>query len=305
MPGSPTGGWYDDPALVRYLPWYFRLYAAYTRVAVSRTSGVVPGGSFLFRVMRRLIRLLGLRHEVPVRFGARVVWVDLSDQRVLWVFDELRGEGPEVRLLEKLLAPGDTFIDVGANHGSFAILAAPMVGRNGRVVAVEPQPILARLVERSLGETGVPFEVHAVALGDAHGTIPLYVPHDGSGAASRFEGYAGRSTSIVNVPVVRADEQLRWRDYPGRLVLKLDVEGSELAFLKGAADLLRERRPHVLFELNAESARAAGHGADRLLTELETSGYRFAELDAPSTTVDAAGVPLTPQRNLLAVPGEA
>lgn len=42
--------------------------------------------------------------------------------------------------LAELLRPGDVFYDVGANVGYFTIIAARLVGPEGRVVAVEPQP---------------------------------------------------------------------------------------------------------------------------------------------------------------------
>jgi len=295
-------GWFDDTLLVASLPFHFRLYAAYSRLAVDRASGVVHGGSFLLRLLRRLTPLLRLPRTARVRVGDRVAWVDLTDQRVLWVFDELRGASEEYRVMKELLRTGDTFIDVGANHGSFAILAAPLVGARGRVVAIEAQPNLAQLVERSLAETGVPFEVHAVAVGAQAGSIELHVPDAGSGAASRYAGYAMGSVRTVQVPMAALDALLDWQSYPGRIVLKLDVEGSEMAFLEGASRLISERRPHVLFEVNADSAAAGGYTVDALLGAFAHLGYRFAELSDIHNTVAAGAVSSVPQRNLLAVP---
>jgi len=98
------------------------------------------------------------------------------------------------------------------------------------------------------------------------------------------------------------DELLDWQSYPGRIVLKLDIEGSEMAFLEGATRLLSNRRPHVLFELNADSARAGGYTVDALLDAFARLGYRFAEMSDIRATVAAGAVSPVPQRNLLAVP---
>ncbi|MHC4767266.1 MAG: FkbM family methyltransferase [Planctomycetota bacterium] len=299
-----TDGWYDDDPLIASLPPHMRLYARYSRAMVNRSTGVVRGGSFLFRMMRRLTPLLRLPRVARVRVGPRRAWVDLTDQRVLWVFDELRGAGHEHRVLQQLLRSGDTFLDVGANHGSYAILAAPLVGRPGMVVAVEPQPRLAQLIERSLSEAGeVRFTVHAAGLGDHDAQLTLHVPRAGSGAASLLPEYAPGDKDTIAVPVHRADTYLPWRDFPGRLLLKLDVEGSELGFLRGAATMIRDRRPFILFELNPHSAAAAGEEPRAVLKALRALGYdRCAELQAFPDTLPIASTPHEPQRNVLALP---
>ena len=304
-PICDASGWFDDAKLVRSLPLHMRVYAAYSRAVVNRTTGVVRGGSFIFRQLRRLTPLLRLPSEARIRVGPHVAFVDLTDQRVLWVFDELYGRGDEFRLLNKLLRPGDTFLDIGANHGSFSILAGPIVGRSGFVVAVEPQPRLAQMVERSLAAAGCsPYQIHAVALGNDDGQVLLHIPWSGSGSASRFSNFApGRHRCRIQVPLRRADSLLRWREYPGRIMVKLDIEGSELAFLQGADAFLRERQPVILFELNPDSAGVAGHSVTVLLDAFEKLGYsRFAELQSYPHSIPKTDVDTTVQRNLLALP---
>jgi len=257
-PNDVPDAWFDDPTLVACLPPHLRAYAAYSRLAVNRRTGRVPGGSFLLRVIHRLTPALRLPRDARVLVAGRLVHLDLTDARFLWVLDEVRGRGHEHRIMRALLQPGDTFLDVGANHGSFSILASHLVGPGGLVVAVEPQPRLADLIRRSLAEAPAPFEVHAVALGEGDAEAVLHIPRAGSGAASVAAPPQGMSWSVT-VPVRRADDLLAWRRFPGSLVLKADVEGSEPAFLRGAAALIRERRPTILFELSAVQARAAGH----------------------------------------------
>jgi FkbM family methyltransferase len=296
-------GWFDDGALVACLPWLWRGYAAYSRAMVNRRTGLVRGGSFLFRLLRRAAPRLSMPDAVRVRVGARSAWVDLRDQRCLWVFDELRGTGLEAGVLARLLAPGDTFLDVGANHGSFSVLAAERVGPRGRIVAVEPQPRLAALVERSLGEqAAAPFEVHAVALGDHSASVTLHVPETGSGAASVFGVHGDARGRAIAVPLRRADDHLNWPSWPGRLTIKLDVEGSELDFLAGARELLATRRPAILLELSPETARWAGRTPGDAIAALESLGYtQFAELERFPQAVTARELDLSSQRNIVAL----
>lgn len=297
--------WFDDRALVASLPWHFRLYARYSRMMVNRRSGIVRGGSFLFRMLRRAARVAPLAETARIEVAGRTAFVDLTDQRVLWVFDELRGRGPEFTVMTMRLRSGDTFVDVGANHGSFAILAAALVGPTGRVVAIEPQPRLAPLVERSLEATGVPFEVHQCAAGAEDGQVELQIPVTGSGSASVLPGYVAGQRRRVRVRVAPADTILDWRSCPGRMLLKLDVEGSEIAFLDGARAMLQTRRPAILLELNATSLHAGGYGVGELFAALGRLGYRHAsELDEYPETRALDSLAPAPQRNVLVVPDE-
>jgi len=304
---SGTKGWYDDSVLVRSLPWHMRAYATFSRKLVNRQTGLVPGGSFLFRMQRSLTPILRFPRETCAQVGEHSVFVDLTDQRCLWVFDELRGTGDEYRIMTELIKAGDTFLDVGANHGSYSILAASLVGPGGLVVAIEPQPRLARLLERSLERAGAaPFQVHAVAAGDADGETGLHIPIHGSGSASRFAEYLReRRTRTIHVPLRKIDSYLGWRHFPGRVFMKLDVEGSELALLRGAQTFVREQRPTILLELNPVSARAAGYDPEQIIALLTDLGYsRFAELDSFPVTVTPEALDTTRQRNLLALSEE-
>ena len=83
---------------------------------------------------------------------------------------------------------------------------------------------------------------------------------------------------------------------------KLDVEGSELAFLRGAERMIRARRPSILFEINRDSARAGGYGVGDVLDKLSELGYdRAVELNRLSDAVPLATINHSPQRNVVAV----
>ena len=88
-----------------------------------------------------------------------------------------------------------------------------------------------------------------------------------------------RGGSLLQRMLVRATRVLRLSDTvsitlgqatgsPGRVFLKLDVEGGDLAFLRGAERMTRARRPVILFEINPDSARAGGYGVGDLLDKV-------------------------------------
>lgn len=121
-------------------------------------------------------------------------------------------------------------------------------------VLIDPREDCAVAVEAS-GELPT-FHFHAVALGDEDGRADLLLPEtdkgeDGAMASlmPRADKLAERivANSVVNVPVSRLDAIAK--DYPGRVGLKIDTEGSELSVLQGAQETL-ERCDFVILEMS-------------------------------------------------------
>lgn len=287
----------------RDFPWLFRWYMRYVGRFRDEKSGLTRGGSFLHRVLSGVTRRLGLRDRAPYHLDeGGALYVDLLDGRFLAAIAEAENRRSfEQRVLRSLLGWGDTFLDIGANHGSFSLAAGELVGESGLVVAIEPQRRLAESIRMTLERSRIHrFQVHAVACTDHRRPVKLYVPSEGSGRGSVYRDFAGSGKSF-DVPAVRLDDLLEPRDLPGRVLMKLDVEGSELACLKGAERLIAERGPYILFELNERSARAASSSPEALLGYLEELGYRF--LERGDTSFRRAGqVRARPHRNLLGVP---
>lgn len=275
-----------------------RAYASYLRLCSK------PDARRIQSVAMRLAKFLRLRGEATLPVQGTLVCVDLQDFRSLWALDELRGEHPIARFLERELREGDTFLDVGANHGSYSLLACQLVGQSGRVIAFEPQPILARLLRKSFAANAFwQGAAHEVACIDQCMDLTFYIPSTGSGSAGvhrLFSGTAGHRRLTVQGSTL--DSRLEGVALPGKIIIKLDVEGSELLFLKGAIGLLSTRRPVVVFELNPQALRASGATGEHLLDAFESLGYRFALLDQHPMIVDRAQVNCQRQQDLVAIP---
>jgi len=149
---------------------------------------------------------------------------------------------------KRMIRPGCVVLDVGANLGWYSLVAAPIVGASGRVLAVEANPDLARLVHASLATNG--FGDHArvfsVAVGETHGTVDLVTSPAMSGGGyiqrSRFD-LTIEATPTVRVAVVPLDDLLA--DEPRAIdVMKMDIEGSEGFAIRGMTKLL-DRSPDL------------------------------------------------------------
>jgi FkbM family methyltransferase len=271
---------------------------------LNRDSNIIRGGSALFKVVRRMQQSCGLPTSAGIRCGDRVVYLDLMDTRMLWVLPEMMDDSAEHRILRRLLKPGDTFIDIGANHGSFSLVASEIVGDKGMVIAFEPQPKLAHLLTQSLTATAKsPFKVHEAGCSDRMGATKFFIPRAGSGSAGVFQDFSGRSGHCrLNIKLTTIDESLSNVNVTGSLMMKIDVEGSEFAALMGARAMIEKFRPPILFELNPDSSKAAGHGPGDLLELFARLGYqKFCEIDEFPKTVRVSELKVMRQRNLLAL----
>jgi FkbM family methyltransferase len=156
------------------------------------------------------------------------------------------------------------------------------VGANGFVLAVEPQPRLAKALEKSLTANALcKFQVYNLAVGDTDGEIELLVPVGTSGSAGVFpEHSATHEFNALKVPIKRFDELVDWQKFTGKVLLKLDIEGSECAFLSGARQMITCLKPTLIIEIHPTSLKAAGETGDRLKKLLQELGYnRYIEID--------------------------
>ena len=140
------------------------------------------------------------------------------------------------RLLDRFVRAGATVVDVGANIGYNAIHAARLVGHRGRVFAVEPTPDNLEVLRRNIEAARLANVVVApAAAGRSAGQRNLFVRGARSAVNSLFaESCYAAVTEVLEVPVVALDELVDGTAD----VVKIDVEGAELAALAGAAETL-------------------------------------------------------------------
>jgi len=170
-----------------------------------------------------------------------------------------RTDEPEFGQLEQWIRPGDTVIDVGANVGHYTVRLARIVGPGGRVIAFEPVPhTFAMLVENiesaSLGH--VTFVNAAATSEPAH--LKFDVPSWEWGGLNYYQSRVSEAgkTAVIGLPV---DSLLP----PGKVAfVKVDVEGHELACLRGCRRLLERDRPMLMVEGDEPAVREylAGFG---------------------------------------------
>lgn len=186
-------------------------------------------------------------------------------------------EAEEIKLFLEMLPGHSAVIDIGANIGFYSCLAG---SRGKPTIAIEPSPRNIRYLLRNLLENGVKgVELCPLGLAESAGRRTLY---GYGGAASLVEGWA-QSKRGESVLTTTLDEVLAGKFEGERLLIKIDVEGYELAVVRGAARTLsRDPRPTWLVEvLQHDPLIPSGHN-DQFQATLElfrSAGYRQRRVD--------------------------
>jgi FkbM family methyltransferase len=149
-------------------------------------------------------------------------------------------ERPLFEYLRQHISPGDVVLDIGAFIGTYAILEARWAGARGRVLAFEPSPSSFAILERQARMNGLGpprFDAYCVAVGARREQRGLTTFDE--------EPYrnmiAADGAAAVMVDVVTVDSACAALDTPPTWI-RMDVQGLEFEVLRGARELLRERR---------------------------------------------------------------
>jgi FkbM family methyltransferase len=222
----------------------------------GRHRGMQPAARALGRVCDPANRV-----SVAVGPDARL-WVYLSDGYWVPLLDRYFRYEPDVEtILSRLVGPDVTFVDAGANIGYWSVV---FQRRARQVIAIEAVArTFARLAENvalnSTGEGSIE-AVHAAIWSEPGRTFLIpEQPAEHAGASVLPEARAGdprEEGALSEVTSVTVDDLLAPSD-PAVVVVKLDVEGAEVAGLAGARATLARRQVAFVYEDHGQHAGAA------------------------------------------------
>jgi FkbM family methyltransferase len=173
-----------------------------------------------------------------------------------------------IRYLPDLIADGDTCIDCGANQGFYSMYLASLAGKEGRVIAVEPQEYAVKRIRLSSTYNGFErVEVLSAAVSSSQGFADFRVTDELVAAGlNRTDGRIMRveTTSIDGLAEKYGLERVSF--------IKLDVEGAELDALVGGRSIISRDKPTIMFELLDDPFCERANG---IWQELTSNGYRI------------------------------
>jgi FkbM family methyltransferase len=223
--------------------------------------------------------------RMPLELGSQYFQCDLRDRIMREVCLTGRYEPQETALLQQILRPGMTVVDVGANWGYFTLCAAHLVGSTGRVVSIEVDPRACRTLKANIERNALQtVTVLEMAASDTTGVLRLHEYEDGANDSGNF-GLNSANTSATprrqfEAPASPIDDVLDKAGIEQVDVLKMDIEGAEGRALDGLQRALADRRIRFLvLELHPEFLRNQGTSVERVVATLRGYGYRAWKID--------------------------
>jgi FkbM family methyltransferase len=157
----------------------------------------------------------------------------------------------------------DVFADVGANIGSYTILASGVAG--ARTIAFEPDPGTAARLEKNIQLNGLSerVELHIAALGESAGWIRFSIGRDTENHVVASDEPEGREVPVETLDAAVGDRVPSF--------IKIDVEGYEAQVLRGALRLLEQPKLKAVLTENK---------SEPVVNMLEAAGFREVAYDA-------------------------
>jgi FkbM family methyltransferase len=230
-----------------------------------------PGKGVLYEHLLPFVKDAWQRPRLCTRFGVHFE-CDLNDKvpRLIYYtgFDR-----KDCRILRRLVNPGSVIIDAGANVGYFSLLFAKWQRGHGVVHAFEPFPATAEKFERNL-KLNSPLQrtvaLHRSALSDFTGRTKMSVPDQKNQGCNHLGEEGENEVEVTTLDAFCEKERLTRVD-----LIKVDVEGSEVALLRGADETIRRFRPILMIEVNPGALQRFGYRSGDLIQAIGKHGYRM------------------------------
>lgn len=182
-------------------------------------------------------------------------------------------------VIESILKPGQTFVDIGANIGYFSLLAANSVGPHGKVIAFEPIEHNWSLFLKSIQVNGIDnIELHKMAIMDENKTVSMIQYERINSGSFHLLNTPHTNKHIYHVEGKRLDDIL---DNQSVNVIKIDVEGAEGLAFRGMIETIKKNLPIIIIEYTPLSLMDISKiSGDEFLRAFEEIGYTFQDVES-------------------------
>lgn len=211
-------------------------------------------------------------------------------------------EGETTRVYLALLGEARCVIDIGANTGLFALMAAK-ANVHCRVWAFEPVPAIFDMLRANIRLNNLTnLEAFPVAISDSTGDCTFFVTKTGGGIPLDSSARAGFRDDVqeVRVPTATLDDHVHQHHLDRLDLLKIDAEATEIKVIRGARQTIEKHRPYIICEVLDDLDHTE---LQQLMTNLD---YRFVHITPQGLErrLTLKGSLAVDHRNHLFVPAE-
>jgi FkbM family methyltransferase len=189
------------------------------------------------------------------------------------------------KTLQKLVKPGDTVFDIGANIGAHTLGIAQSVGKSGKVYAFEPADFAFAKLKRNLelnpelAERTCPQQILLAASSTEKPEREIYASWPLESDGTVHPKHRGRLVSAEHAVVETLDNFTRRQGIPRLDLIKMDVDGHELPVLQGGEETLRRFRPVLVMEMSPYIHAELHHFFGDFVEILKQAGYSLRDAD--------------------------
>lgn len=200
-----------------------------------------------------LVKMLGLKGYLRLISRVYIKMIGLGLMKTKYA---------ELHFTKKIIKPGDTVLDIGANLGYYSTLMAKSAGKSGRLIAVEPIPLFADVWRKNMSRlTPLNPKLINCALGDtAQESVSMSIPIVNGVVRHGLtkvveEGDSDESMMSFEVPMRVGDELIQSVEIDRLDFIKCDVEGYEQFVMPSLKSSIEKYKPMVQIELSGEDNR--------------------------------------------------
>ena len=213
-------------------------------------SGVTDGA-------RIVLRELGLRTPESIVYpGLDRKFVVDFDPVWRWIGKGIREPGV-LRFAKDRIGSGSTVIDVGAHVGEWTMLFSELVGKSGRVISFEPDPVARASLRKNLERNRISnVTVEENSVSDTTGRALLAAERFGSGLSSIVRAHGHHTQyNVIEVAATTLDQYCEAQGITPDWI-KIDAEGAEAMILRGMRRLIETVHPSVILEFHFDGLAA-------------------------------------------------
>ena len=182
-------------------------------------------------------------------------------------------EKDSVNIVQKIVKPGQTVLDVGANFGYYSIMFSKLVGKSGKVISSEPTTFFGEKFKLHLNENKC-LNVELLPFGFSDKETNLEIKIDNATASMHMPEYDEylKTESIKLIPLDQfaVEKDLKQLDF-----IKIDIDGHEPKFLDGAKETISKFQPDILLEINPLNYYLAGVTIWDFYDQIKGFGYNI------------------------------
>jgi FkbM family methyltransferase len=250
------------------------------KIALARAAFLVVAGAR---------KLFGKSTTVTARRGG-ILWLLDLEEGIDFSIYLLGGFEPKtLALYGKLVRPGDTVLDIGANVGSHTLPLAQLVSSTGQVIAFEPTAfaITKLRANLALNDALVPrvvtVQAMLVATGGDNLDAEIFSSWPLEKSPDLHDIHKGRLMSTNGAIAIPLDDWIKSNNLSRLDFIKIDVDGHEPAVFQGARETLARFRPTILLEMAPYLFKNQPEAFDEMLALLSGSGYSMEEVSTGRT----------------------